>query len=128
MKTSEFVGCTAFTCGDVNHGSYIVPDVELIQEKISIVMIAEAAPASCDDYYAKGNPSFEQTTVQAFNDAGADVASVHDLLGMGIYLTTLISLGMTIWYLLDTLISDVHSKPPRDIHHAFLVTIPPGKL
>jgi len=39
---------------------------------ISIIMIAEAAPTNPGDYYyARGDSLFQQTTVQAFSDAGA---------------------------------------------------------
>jgi uracil-DNA glycosylase len=57
-------------------------------------MIAEAAPPNLSDYYyAKGNPLFQQTTVQAFNDAGSHVTSVQDILNLGIYLTTAVKCG-----------------------------------
>jgi len=59
-------------------------------------MISEAAPAGLDDYYyAEGNPLFAQTTVQAFNDAGADVSSMQDILDLGVYLTTAVKCGKT---------------------------------
>jgi len=62
--------------------------------RVSIVMISEAAPENpADYYYAKGNPLFQQTTVQAFKDAGADVASMNDILDMGVYLTTAVKCG-----------------------------------
>jgi uracil-DNA glycosylase len=52
-------------------------------------MISEAAPERASDYYyAKGNPLFQQTTVQAFKDAGRAVSSIQDLVDMGIYFTT----------------------------------------
>jgi len=38
---------------------------------------------------------FQQTTVQAFKDAGADVSSVQDLLDMGVYFTTAVKCGKT---------------------------------
>ncbi|HEY90938.1 MAG TPA: uracil-DNA glycosylase [Dehalococcoidia bacterium] len=59
-------------------------------------MISEAAPASpADYYYANGSPLFQQTTVQAFRDAGADVASIREILDMGVYLTTAVKCGKT---------------------------------
>ncbi|MBM3130006.1 MAG: uracil-DNA glycosylase [Chloroflexi bacterium] len=59
-------------------------------------MISEAAPANPDDYYyARGNPLFAQTTVHAFNDAGIKVASIKDLLDLGVYLTTAIKCAKT---------------------------------
>jgi uracil-DNA glycosylase len=63
---------------------------------VSIVVVSEAAPAEPSDYfYAKGNPLFEQTTVQAFKDAGAAVESIKDILKMGVYLTTAVKCGKT---------------------------------
>lgn len=96
MQISNCVGCGKFPCADVNHGRYIIPDINLDPEAISIVMISEAAPPDPDDYfYAKGNPLFQQTTVQAFRDAGSDVGSVRDILRMGVYLTTAVKCGKT---------------------------------
>lgn len=94
MRVSEHVACQDFSCGDVKHECYIVPNVDVDPEKISIVLISEAAPASPDDcYYAAGNPLFAQTTVQAFQDAGAKVASIQDILDLGVYLTAAVKCG-----------------------------------
>ncbi|MGC9972016.1 MAG: uracil-DNA glycosylase family protein [Bryobacteraceae bacterium] len=80
----------------MKHDCYVVPSVSLKPETISIVMVSEAAPANPDDYYyAKGNPLFQQTTVQAFNDAGANVSSVKDIVDRGVYLTTAVKCGKT---------------------------------
>jgi uracil-DNA glycosylase len=80
----------------VDHGCHIVPSISLKPESISVVMVSEAAPAKADDYYyAKGDPLFQQTTVQAFNDAGVNVSSVKDLLLRGVYLTTAVKCGKT---------------------------------
>ena len=96
MQVSKLISCQEFPCDDVRHECYIVPDGEIEPEKISIVMISEAAPASPDDYYYAGGDSlFQQTTVQAFNDAGVDVSSIQDILDMGIYLTTAVKCGKT---------------------------------
>ncbi|HZT29822.1 MAG TPA: uracil-DNA glycosylase family protein [Bryobacteraceae bacterium] len=96
MRVSQCVACRAFPCRDVNHGCYVVPGVNLNPDAISMVMVSEAAPADAGDYYyAKGAPLFQQTTVQAFRDAGADVSSVKDLLSRGVYLTTAVKCGKT---------------------------------
>ncbi|NLE77652.1 MAG: uracil-DNA glycosylase [Chloroflexi bacterium] len=61
-----------------------------------MVLISEAAPEDpADGYYAAGNPLFAQTTVQAFRDAGADVAGIADILRLGVYLTTAVKCGKT---------------------------------
>jgi len=63
---------------------------------MSIVLISEAAPANPGDYYyAEGEPLFQQTTVQAFQDAGVAVGSMQDILGLGAYLTTAVKCGKT---------------------------------
>jgi uracil-DNA glycosylase len=94
MRVNEFVRCETFPCDDVEHRCYIIPNVDVKPERVSIMMISEAAPAdSADYYYAKGNPLFQQTTVQAFKDAGSDVSSMRDVLDLGVYLTTAVKCG-----------------------------------
>ncbi len=79
---------------DVNKDVYIVPDIDVKPETISVILISESAPANPSDYYyAKGNPSFQKTTVQAFNDAGANVSSIQDIINFGIYLTSAVKCG-----------------------------------
>lgn len=96
MHISQFVVCKELPCGDVKQEGYIIPDLEVKPDEISIVMISEAAPANPEDYYyAKGEPLFQQTTVQAFNDAGAKVSSIQDILDLGVYLTTAVKCGKT---------------------------------
>lgn len=96
MQACKNVRCEQFPCSDVRHECYVVPDVNVKPDKISIVLVAEAAPSNPEDYYyAKGDPLFQQTTVQAFRDAGADVASVQDILRLGVYLTTAVKCGKT---------------------------------
>ena len=94
MLVNECVKCEAFSCNDVDHKCYIIPDVDVKPEQISIIMISEAAPANyADYYYARGNSLFQQTTVQAFKDAGSDVSSMRDILDLGVYLTTAVKCG-----------------------------------
>jgi len=96
MRVTEQIQCDGFPCAGVNHDCYVVPDVDLDPEKVSIVLISEAAPADPNDhYYAPGDPLFQQTTVQAFRDAGAEVSSIQDVLDLGVYLTTAVKCGKT---------------------------------
>ena len=96
MRVSQCIGCEKFPCGDVNKKSYIVPKINVKPENIKIVMISEASPKDLsDDFYAKRNPLYAQTTVQAFVDAGAKVTSIQDIIDMGIYVTTAIRCGKT---------------------------------
>ena len=96
MRVSACVGCTTFPCADVRHECYVVPDIDVQPASISLVLISEAAPPNRSDYYYAGGGSlFQQTTVQAFNDAGARVASVEEILALGVYLTTAVKCGKT---------------------------------
>jgi uracil-DNA glycosylase len=96
MKINQNIKCKNFPCTDVKHECYIVPDIDINPEDISIVMISEAAPPDpADYYYADGNSLFQQTTVQAFNDAGAAVSSIRDIIEIGVYLTTAVKCGKT---------------------------------
>jgi uracil-DNA glycosylase len=93
---SECIGCPAFPCVDVKHENYHVPYVDINPDVVSIIMVAEAAAAKPDDnFYVAGNSLFAQTTVQAFNDAGANVSTVQDILALGVYLTTAVKCGKT---------------------------------
>jgi uracil-DNA glycosylase len=96
MQVSKRIGCNAFPCVDVRHDRYLVPEIVIDPEDFSMVMISEAAPDDPADYYYAGNdPLFEQTTVQAFNQAGVDVGSIRDLLELGIYFTSAVKCGKT---------------------------------
>lgn len=96
MQVSKCVKCEDFPCIDVKRECYVIPDVDVAPENISIVMISEAAPANSGDYYYAGREAlFEQTTVQAFNDAGAGVSSIEEILDLGVYLTTAVKCGKT---------------------------------
>ena len=96
MRVTEYAGCKTFPCTDVRHECYTVPDIEVKPENVSIMMISEAAPANPSDYYyAGGEALFQQTTLLAFNEAGAEVSSMQDLLDLGVYLTTAVKCGKT---------------------------------
>ena len=96
MRTCDQVTCQEFPCLDVKHECYIIPDVDVTPGDISIFMISEAAPQDAGDYYyAVGDALFQQTTVQAFQDAGADVSCIQDIVDLGIYLTTAVKCGKT---------------------------------
>ena len=96
MRVSQCIGCERFPCADVRHECYVVPEVDVQVNKVKLVMISEAAPPDPSDYYyARGKPLFQETTVQAFRDAGADVSCVRDILKLGVYLTTAVKCGKT---------------------------------
>jgi len=96
MQINICIECKTFPCVDINKDCYVIPDVDVKEENIKVIMISEAAPAERNDYYyAKGNPSFQKTTVQAFNDAGIGVTSINELLDLGVYLTSAVKCGKT---------------------------------
>lgn len=96
MIISNSIGCKDFSCSDVNHECYMVPDIDINPEQVSIVMISECAPEYSKDYfYTDGDSLFQKTTVQAFNDAGVKVSSIKDIVDLGIYLTTAVKCGKT---------------------------------
>lgn len=99
MRVCDAVSCQGFPCEGVDHAGYRVPAIDLDPDAVRVLLISEAAaPDPADDYYAMSMdadsaervPLFEQTTVLAFRDAGADVESIGDILGLGVYLTTAI--------------------------------------
>ncbi len=96
MRTNQCVGCKVFPCQDVRHDGYIVPDIDVDPVKISIVLISEAAPAFASDYYYASEQSlFQKTTLQAFQDAGANVSTFQEIIGLGVYLTTAVKCAKT---------------------------------
>ncbi len=96
MKISERIKCTNFPCADIDKNSYVLPSADINAENIRIVMITEAPPNERPEYfYADGSPFYLQATLQAFNDAGASVSSMQDILNLGVYITTAIKCGKT---------------------------------
>ena len=94
MKISDNIKCSTFPCADVDNNSHVIPPIEIDPPKIKIIMITEAPPNDKADYfYAPGNPFYLQTTLQAFKDAGAYVASMRDILNLGVYITTAVKCG-----------------------------------
>jgi uracil-DNA glycosylase len=96
MKPNKTVKCMDFPCTDTDRLSYIIPAVDLDPAQVSILLISEAAPLNQSDYYYAGADAlFAQTTLLAFQDAGAQVASIDDILNLGVYLTTAVKCGKT---------------------------------
>jgi len=94
MRVSECINCDSFPCTDVRHDSYIIPDIDLKPDNVSMIMISEAAPGDPEDYYyALGNPIFQQNTLQAFEFSGVEVSSFQEIMRRGIYFTTAVKCG-----------------------------------
>lgn len=96
MIPSQYIHCHDFPCPDTRHEAHRAPVVELDPAAVKIVLVSEcAAPSPEDDYYSGGDSLFQRTTIQAFNDAGAGVSSIEDIVGLGVYLTTAVKCGKT---------------------------------
>ncbi len=96
MKVNNKINCKDYPCSDVRHECYVVPDIDLKPDDVSLILISESAPAdSADYYYASDDALFAQTTIQAFRDAGADISSLQDILDLGVYLTSAVKCGKT---------------------------------
>ncbi|HSP74254.1 MAG TPA: hypothetical protein VLN26_17925 [Gaiellaceae bacterium] len=96
MQPSALIRCADGPCADVVRGRFAVPEIELDPDAVRIVLIAEAAPSrSADWYFAGADALYAQTTVQAFRDAGEVVASIRDVLDLGVYPTTAVKCGKT---------------------------------
>ena len=96
MQVSRRIACTAFRCQDVKHECYLLPRIDVQPDSVSIVLISESAPQNCCDYYySAGQPLYAETTIQAFQDAGAPVESIEDILELGVYLTTAVKCAKT---------------------------------
>jgi len=94
MRVSAHIRCSDFPCVDVNRAGYSVPALNLDARAVKIIMVSEASPPDPrDHFYARGQPLFARTTLQAFADAGTTVASMRDLVDQGIYATTAIKCG-----------------------------------
>jgi uracil-DNA glycosylase len=101
MRPSKCVECSDFPCQDVNKNAYSIPDVEIEHEKISSIMVSEAPPEDLRDYfYSRNKPFYMETTIQAFKDAGFEVASMKDILEQGVYVTTAIKCAKTAYSIL----------------------------
>jgi len=96
MQVRNCVACTEFPCRGVNAERYTVPDADVDPERVKVAMVAEAPPDDPADYfYAEGMPSYLETTMQAFGDAGAPVSSMAEILARGVYITTAVKCGKT---------------------------------
>ncbi len=94
MRVNECVGCEFFSCIDVKHDLYLLPEIDFDPKDVRMVMVSEAAPQNPRDYFYAGRGAlFEQNSVQAFNFAGIKASSMQDFLDMGVYFTTAVKCG-----------------------------------
>ena len=45
MQVSNQIGCRDFPCADVRHECYVIPEINVRPDGVSIILISEAAPA-----------------------------------------------------------------------------------
>lgn len=94
MRTDQIVQCIDFPCLDTRRSSYLIPNIDIDPARVSILLISEASPENPADHYYAGQASlFARTTLLAFQDAGAKVQSVEELLDLGVYMTTAVKCG-----------------------------------
>jgi uracil-DNA glycosylase len=96
MRVGDHVRCDDFPCGDVRSAAHHVPAVEVDPATIRVVLVSEAVPPElADGYEAAGTPLFARTTVEAFRDAGFDVATIADVRALGVHCTTAVKCAKT---------------------------------
>jgi uracil-DNA glycosylase len=96
MYVYESIQCIDFPCTDVKHGNFSVPQISIDPQKITIFLVSEAAPSNLTDAYYQGDDAlFAKTTIRAFQDAGALVNNMQDVLDLGVYCTSAIKCGKT---------------------------------
>ena len=94
MRTSDIICCRDFPCTDTRREAFAIPMIDIDPLHVSIILISEAAPENpADHYYAGDGALFARTTLLAFQEAGARVASIQDVLDLGVYLTTAVKCG-----------------------------------
>lgn len=87
-ERQDVVGCDA-RCAGIQPAFRLNPAVHPAPDSVSIILVSEAVPASPEDDYDGGPAAlFARTTVLAFQDAGAAVGSIDDIVRMGVYLTS----------------------------------------
>jgi uracil-DNA glycosylase len=96
MRVCDQVRCDGFPCGDVRHDRHAIPGLDVDPAAVTVVLVSEAAaPDSADGYEAPGDPLFARTTVEAFRDAGFEVATIDDVRALGVHLTTAVKCAKT---------------------------------
>jgi uracil-DNA glycosylase len=116
MRIIEYVQCVDFPCTEARQESYLVPDLEIDPKDIKLLLISETAPADAKDYYYSAcGGLFARTTVQAFQEAGAEVTNIQDLIDKGVYLTTAVKCGKYDYAVATSTIAHCSSLLEREI-------------
>ena len=85
MLAGDLNRCIDFPCTDVRHGGYVQSALPPRRDKIRVVMISAAPPATGDD---PTDPLARAETLDAFRAAGYDVETIEDIRRLGVYVTT----------------------------------------
>jgi hypothetical protein len=94
MHIPDFIQCIDFPCVEARQESYLVPEIDIDPASIKLMLISETAPGDTHDYYyGPCEALFARTTVQAFQEAGARVSTIQELLELGVYFTTAVKCG-----------------------------------
>lgn len=116
MRIQDHVQCIDFPCSEARQESYLIPELNLDPETIKIILISETTPNDVGDYYyGSCEALFARTTVQAFQEAGAIISTIQDLIRMGIYLTTAVKCGKYDYAVASSTISHCSTLLEREI-------------
>ena len=116
MRIIDHIQCIDFPCEDARQESYFIPDIEVDPESVKLMLISEtAATRLMDNYYFSCDALFACTTLQAFQEAGAKVTNIQDLLRKGIYLTTAIKCGKNDYAVSTSMIGHCSSLLEREM-------------
>lgn len=96
MLVADQVQCLDFPCEGVVNERFTIPPMVIDAHAIKCVMVSETpALDPADDFHAPGWSFFMETTARAFAGAGFPVASMHDILNLGVYITTAVKCAKT---------------------------------
>ena len=96
LLVADHVQCPDFSCAGVVYERFTVPPDVVDAYTIKCVMVSETpALDSADDFHAPGWSFFMETTARAFAGAGFPITSMHDILNLGVYLTTAVKCAKT---------------------------------
>jgi uracil-DNA glycosylase len=89
VRACDEVRCESAACNGILRKVPVVPSIDEDPASIRVILVSEAPPADPGDGYDGGPGAlFEQTTVQAFREAGVAATSLGDIRALGVHLTT----------------------------------------
>lgn len=116
MRISDHIQCIDFPCAEARQEGYLVPAIDIDPASIKLMLISEAAPGKTPDYYyGPCEALFARTTVQAFQEAGALVSTIQEMLELGIYFTTAVKCGKYAYAVASSTITHCAALLDREI-------------